>query len=193
MSKWRPQTGEYPACVSWMGMLQRVLDPKHTSFESYGGRGIQVCERWRLSFTAFLKDMGPRLPGCSIERRDTNGNYEPSNCYWATREQQANNRRNNVVLTARGRTQTVATWAKELGVSANALLLRVRAGWVHERIIETPVGWRPPKKYTTKFGAQTARIQRLREQGLCIACGQPAEGKSRCPDCAAKRRKSNPP
>lgn len=84
----------YPLFTCWLGIRQRCTDPRHKAFPDYGGRGIKMCERWANSVDAFVADMGPRAPGLSIERKDVNGHYEPGNCCWATREQQARNKRN---------------------------------------------------------------------------------------------------
>ncbi|UGB26341.1 hypothetical protein LPC10_01630 [Methylorubrum sp. B1-46] len=79
---------------SWQSMIARCENPNHENFAYYGGRGIEVCPRWRASFEDFLADMGERPPGRTIDRQDVNGNYEPSNCRWATAvEQRANQRR----------------------------------------------------------------------------------------------------
>lgn len=76
----------------WLGMRQRCYYPKHNRYELYGGRGIEVCERWRNDFEAFVKDMGPRPQGCSIDRVDGSKGYSPDNCRWATAKEQAANR-----------------------------------------------------------------------------------------------------
>lgn len=82
-----------PTYRSWYAMIKRCENPKAINFSNYGGRGIKVCEGWRESFAAFLADMGPRPDGCTLDRINNDGNYELTNCRWATRSQQLINQR----------------------------------------------------------------------------------------------------
>jgi len=120
-------------------MRQRCTLPTHASWENYGGRGIRVCNRWE-SFEAFLADMGERPSRAhTIERRNTNGNYTPSNCVWALKSEQSKNRRNGRAFTLRGLTLSLKDWAKRTGLPYRVLLARHRAGWSATRALSTAV------------------------------------------------------
>ncbi|GGF26373.1 hypothetical protein [Hymenobacter cavernae] len=101
---------------TWFGIKARCYNPNAEKYPQYGERGITVCERWLDSYEDFLLDMG-RAPtkDHSIERIDVNGNYEPSNCRWATAKEQANNKTTNVFLELNGVIKTLAQWAETLG------------------------------------------------------------------------------
>jgi hypothetical protein len=88
-----------PTYQTWLAMRRRCRDPKYVSYRFYGARGITVCAEWndsRTGFTAFLRDMGERPPGMTLDRKRVEGNYEPGNCQWATRQWQDFNRRGAV-------------------------------------------------------------------------------------------------
>jgi hypothetical protein len=124
----------------WNAIRARCRNPKHPSFERYGARGISVCQRWDQSFAAFLNDMGPR-PSLdhTIERINNDGDYTRDNCRWATRTEQARNRRSSKYLTHRGQTATMAEWSERTGVSMGTLHARLKSGWSVYRALSEPV------------------------------------------------------
>lgn len=122
---------------SWSDMIQRCTNPQNNAYSDYGERGITVCQRW-LTFETFLADMGIKPKGTFIERKDNDKGYEPSNCVWATRAEQARNTRRNQNITFRGKTQCRTDWAKELGMSPNTLKGRLARGSI-EKALTTPV------------------------------------------------------
>lgn len=120
---------------SWASMLKRCHNPKSADYRNYGERGITVCPRWRDSFSGFLEDMGNPPDGCSIDRIDNDGPYSRENCRWATRADQNRNTRRNHRITSNGRTQTLAEWARELGVHHTTILRRLRQGQTPEQAV----------------------------------------------------------
>jgi hypothetical protein len=125
----------------WCGMLTRCSNPSVSIYYLYGGRGISVCEKWKGDFLAFFSDMGPRpSKRHSVERRDPNGNYEPGNCYWATRAQQVNNRRCTRFVEYRGRRMALTDAVRAAGsvIHYEAAWIRIKTGWTPERALETP-------------------------------------------------------
>jgi len=124
---------------TWTAMIDRTTNPNNKSFHRYGGRGIKICDRWLNSFENFLADMGYKpTKGLSIDRIDTNGNYEPSNCRWATALEQQNNRSSNVVVSYNGENNTISDWARKFGFKPYVIFLRLRNGWSFNKAITTP-------------------------------------------------------
>lgn len=129
---------KHPGYWSWRSLKQRCNNPNDAAFEHYGGRGIAVCERW-LTFPPFWEDMGATwFLHASIERQDVNGHYEPSNCVWIPRPEQAKNRRNNVILETPWGPMTIADAARRLGMSDTAFGNRIRKGWRGDRLFQPP-------------------------------------------------------
>jgi hypothetical protein len=119
-----------PEHKTWLSMIERCHWPQHADYWRYGGRGIIVCARWRESFQNFLSDMGPRPTGMSLDRHpNNNGNYEPSNCRWATRKQQQRNMRSNRIIVVAGESLCVAEAAERYGKPRALVANRLRAGW----------------------------------------------------------------
>lgn len=121
---------------TWVRMKQRCSNPNGSHYKDYGGRGIIVCDRWNGSYEAFLSDMGSRPSNNhSIDRIDVNGNYEPGNCRWATKLQQANNTRACRRVAWDGREWTISELATHAGMSKQKLWKRLRRGWSVDRAV----------------------------------------------------------
>ena len=119
----------------WSDMLYRCTATTHSMSHRYAVRGIAVAERWK-TFENFYADMGdPPDDTYTLERKDNDADYEPSNCIWATRTDQANNRSTSRFLTCDGRTQTLAQWAREVGCSPGKISRRLQRGWTIERAL----------------------------------------------------------
>jgi hypothetical protein len=129
----------------WNMVVQRCTNNRVKNWMDYGGRGITVCEEW-LKYENFIADMGVR-PSIkhSLERRDNEAGYSKSNCYWATRMEQAKNKRNNRWIEINGETKHLAGWARHFGTSQSLAISRVGRGWTWEDALS-----KPPRKITTR-------------------------------------------
>ncbi len=130
---------QHPAYRSWAGMRSRCYSKCNGSYKRYGGRGISVCARWLESFENFWEDMEySYFDGGTLDREDNEGNYNIENCRWATPEDQANNKRNNVWLdTAHGK-QTMAQACRMYGVAIQTVHNRMKRGWKMEELFHRP-------------------------------------------------------
>lgn len=113
--------------VIWSNMVQRCTNPNSTSYQDYGARGITVCERWR-EFVNFYADMGDVPVGLTLDRIENDKGYEPGNCRWATRTEQALNKRTNRLLEVAGVTKPLKVWCTELGIPYWTAHARLRRG-----------------------------------------------------------------
>lgn len=137
----RRGTGVYRSAEyrTWERMKARCYRSDHRGYRHYGGRGIAVCARWLGSFAAFLSDMGVRPAGCSIERLDVNGDYEPGNCVWADKYVQALNKRTTRWVEVAGRRVKLADLCRERGLDLRVVGSRLRLGWSVAAALGRPV------------------------------------------------------
>lgn len=124
----------------WSKMKQRCSDPKQNGYKHYGGRGVIVCRQWIDSFEEFLKGVGyAPSESHSLDRYpNKNGNYEPGNVRWATKQEQNRNKRNNRYLEFDGVSKTVTEWSEITGINKNTLFARLRLGWTIEDALLVP-------------------------------------------------------
>lgn len=122
---------------AWRAMRRRCYDTTRQNYAAYGGRGIKVCKRW-LVFENFLADMGRCPTGLTLDRINTNGNYEPGNCRWADWTTQSRNKRTSVLIAWRGTTMNAVDWAIACGLERTKVANRLSRGWPVERALTTP-------------------------------------------------------
>lgn len=133
---------------TYMNMLMRCYNKNHSSYQYYGSRNIKICDRWlgKEGFTNFLKDMGERSKNTEIDRYpDKNGDYELSNCRWATRKENTDNRNCTIYLEYKGLNLLLSEWSLITKIKYNVLERRLYHKWTIERILTSPV------KYKHKF------------------------------------------
>lgn len=151
--------------ASWLHIINRCTNSKNKDFHHYGGRGIQVCERWRNSFTAFFMDVGePPTPKHTIDRINVNGDYEPSNCRWITQKEQTRNMRRNHILTWKDKTQCISAWVEELDVPKSVFYDRIKRGDSVESIfqaIENNTTYQRKNRVTKERKAASAQVDAL--------------------------------
>ena len=110
----------------WSRMKQRCENPATDHFDRYGGRGIKVCDRWQ-SFENFYADMGDKWEkGLTIDRIDNEGNYEPSNCRWATCREQAANRRSSIIIDTPWGAMTCTEASRMIGINKSSFFQRMK-------------------------------------------------------------------
>lgn len=132
----------------WCNMLDRCNNIHASRFPNYAGRGISVCQEWH-EYTSF-KDWAIRngyRDDLSIDRIDVNGNYEPCNCRWATKEIQDNNKRRSHFLLFKGKKMTISQWSSEVGIPASVIENRInRLGWSVDKALTQPMRELPRRK-----------------------------------------------
>lgn len=125
---------------TWKSMISRCNDAKCDSFNSYGGRGIKVCEGWLDASTFYAWSIANGYEDdLTIERKNVNGNYEPGNCTWIPLREQANNTRRSRTITHNGQTMILKKWAKRLNIKYATLKNRLRLGWSIGKALESPL------------------------------------------------------
>jgi hypothetical protein len=130
-----------PEYRTWQHMRERCINPNDSKYSYYGGRGITVCEEWRSSYSVFLSDVGRRpSPNHQLDRINNNGNYEPGNVRWTTREEQQRNTSHNRLIAFLGQTKCLTEWAECSHIKPNTLRYRLKSGWDIGLALLTPTG-----------------------------------------------------
>lgn len=161
---WPNRTPEYAA---WVNMKERCGNPKLRDYHRYGGRGIRVCDRWNDSYEAFLSDMGRRpSPSHSLDRYpNSDGNYEPGNCRWATRIEQARNKSDNRRVIVNGAAVCITEAAEMTGVSRKTIARRLDTGKTGAEVFAPVV---KPQRFSFR-GRELTAEQICEESGIGLS------------------------
>lgn len=163
-------TLEAKSYYTWQAMKRRCSLVTDGRWSDYGGRGIQVCGAWISSYEEFLKDMGlPPTLAHQIDRNDNDGNYCKDNCSWVTATENGRNKRNNVMMTAFGKTMTQSAWALELGVKRETIAMRVKRGYSPEESLSIGADRASKKSYITPAGQFASIKEAADHYGLSIS------------------------
>ncbi|MBR6613178.1 MAG: hypothetical protein IKK84_00235 [Clostridia bacterium] len=152
-------------------MKARCYNKNVERYKNYGGRGIKVCDEWRDDFMAFYQwaIKNGYQDSLTLDRKNVNGDYEPSNCRWVTKETQANNTTRNHYISYKGETKTIAEWARVKGIPYKALFKRINDGWEVEKALNTeyrPNSRKVAYKGETKTIAEWARTKGIKYDTL---------------------------
>lgn len=160
-----------PEYTTWAAMIQRCENSKNKWFDRYGGRGITVCEKWRV-FENFFADMGARPEGGTLDRINNNGNYEPSNCRWTTMEEQIRNREVTKRLEFRGESKPLAEWAEIVGIPRKIVKDRLLAGWtVYDALTKPMRGHLTHCKHGHEFTGENTLMNKAGVK-VCRTCNR---------------------
>jgi len=127
-----------PTYRSWRSMKDRCQKPEHASYEHYGAKGIRVCEEWDCDFEAFLRDMGSRPEGMTLDRIDNSKGYSRDNCRWATKREQTLNRSITTMVVIDGSRVPLADAAAQAGLNTDTVRRRIESGIPVERALSFP-------------------------------------------------------
>lgn len=132
---------KHPLYGLWRQMIGRCENLNHPKYYRYGARGIKVCNEWHdfWKFVEWSNSIGGRPEGCTLDRIDNNGNYEPSNCRWATSFQQSVNKSSTRILEYNGEKKSIAEWSLSTGLSWDLIWNRISSGWAPEKALTTPL------------------------------------------------------
>lgn len=130
---------KHPLYSRYRLMISRCENPDDAEYKNYGARGIAVCKEWRESFERYANDIGnPPTPKHSVDRIDNDRGYSLDNCRWATKKEQAINRRVSRFIEFDGKTMCLADWSRSLGMKKNSIRARLKKGWSIEKALTTP-------------------------------------------------------